>query len=259
MATLKVALDAGHCLHTAGKRCMKSLDPNETREWVLNSTIAEKAQKTLKDYQCQVLRVDDVTGKKDTTLNERIKKANEWGADVYVSIHHNAGVNGGSGGGTVVFRSVKSSKKSAELQAAIYRNAIKQTGLVGNRADPTPERDYKVLRETNAPAVLIEGGFMDSQTDVPVILTDDFSDGIATAIVTSLIEVFGLERRRGTVTQMEFDALMENWLARQAEKPESPWAKMAEAVKLGISDGTRPQSFATREEVATMILNARKK
>ena len=26
----------------------------------------------------------------------------------------------------------------------------------------------------------------------------------------------------------------------------------------GITDGTRPQSFATREEVATMLLNLRK-
>ena len=29
----KLALNAGHGLYTEGKRCLKSLDPKETREW----------------------------------------------------------------------------------------------------------------------------------------------------------------------------------------------------------------------------------
>ena len=59
------------------------------------------------------------------------------------------------------------------------------------------------------------------------------------------------------LTQLQFDNLMADWLARQSERPESPWGKMPEAKRLGITDGTRPQSFATREEVATMIVSAR--
>lgn len=60
------------------------------------------------------------------------------------------------------------------------------------------------------------------------------------------------------MTQELFDKMMENWLARQAQKPASGWSKMSEAKKAGITDGTRPGSFATREEVATMLLNAKK-
>ena len=60
-----------------------------------------------------------------------------------------------------------------------------------------------------------------------------------------------------TMTQLQFDNLMADWLARQSERPESPWGKMPEAKRLGITDGTRPQSFATREEVATMIVSAK--
>lgn len=59
------------------------------------------------------------------------------------------------------------------------------------------------------------------------------------------------------LTQLQFDNLMADWLARQSERPESPWGKMPEARRLGITDGTRPQSFATREEVATMIVSAK--
>lgn len=57
------------------------------------------------------------------------------------------------------------------------------------------------------------------------------------------------------MTQEQFDAFMENWLQRQAEKPVSGWAEklLDEAMSRGITDGTRPQAFATRQEVALMV------
>jgi hypothetical protein len=43
----KLALTAGHYMGTAGKRCIKSLDKNETREWWLNNRIADMIEKSL--------------------------------------------------------------------------------------------------------------------------------------------------------------------------------------------------------------------
>ena len=57
------------------------------------------------------------------------------------------------------------------------------------------------------------------------------------------------------VDQKQFDAMMENWLNRRGGLPASAWSRIEEAKAAGITDGTRPQSFATREEVATMIQN----
>ena len=37
----KIVIDAGHGKNTADKRCLKSLDQNETREWVLNDRVAD--------------------------------------------------------------------------------------------------------------------------------------------------------------------------------------------------------------------------
>ena len=59
------------------------------------------------------------------------------------------------------------------------------------------------------------------------------------------------------VDQNTFDAMMEDWLRRQAAKAGSAWSRMGEAKAAGITDGTRPQAFATREEVATMIVAAK--
>ena len=57
------------------------------------------------------------------------------------------------------------------------------------------------------------------------------------------------------MTQEKFDEMMDNWLARQAEKPAAGWAEdlLQEAVSRGITDGKRPQAFATRQEVALMV------
>ena len=56
------------------------------------------------------------------------------------------------------------------------------------------------------------------------------------------------------------DARIEKMLAGKDTKP-SDWAKteLAEAVKAGITDGTRPGGYATREQVAAMVLRATKK
>ena len=57
------------------------------------------------------------------------------------------------------------------------------------------------------------------------------------------------------MTQEQFDKMMDNWLARQEEKPVSGWAEklLEEAKGRGITDGLRPQAFATRQEVALMV------
>ena len=115
MAKPIIALDAGHGLKTSGKRCLKKLDPKETREWYLNDRIMDKVQEKLKSYDCTVLRVDDTTGAKDISLANRVKQANNGKADIYISMHHNAGLNGKSGGGTVVYYC--SSKPARRQQA----------------------------------------------------------------------------------------------------------------------------------------------
>ena len=135
----KIALDAGHGYYTPGKRCLRSIDANETREWWLNDRICDKVEVKLKVYGgYSLLRVDDTSGKKDIPLEDRVRKANEFGADIYLSVHHNAGVSGGSGGGIISIAYTKASAKSKEYQKLIYDYLIKHTGLKGNRSTPLP-------------------------------------------------------------------------------------------------------------------------
>lgn len=192
----KIALNAGHYLYESGKRCMKALDPNETREWVLNSRIAEKVEKKLLEYEgYALLRIDDRTGETEVSLSNRASAANLFGADIYISLHHNAGVGGGTGGGIMVYIHPNSMLKTVEWQSALYDALIRHTGLKGNRSTPLAKSNFKELRETNMSAVLLELGFMDSATDVPVILSEEYANACAAAIVEVLINKGGLTRK----------------------------------------------------------------
>lgn len=193
--TFKLAIDAGHGLKTLGKRLPKALDPKQTREWTLNDRVARYIAEAAALYEnVLVLRVDDPAGKKDVSLSKRCKAANSWGADVYISCHHNAGIKLGTGGGIVAF-CYKESTKAAEYRNAIYMACIGAGGLHGNRSNPTPEKGFYVLKHTKAPAALIEYGFMDSRTDAPVILTEEYSKMVGYATMEGIAKVAGLKKK----------------------------------------------------------------
>ena len=184
MGNFKIALSAGHYKYTSGKRCLKSLDPNETREWVLNNRIADKVEALLKGYTgYELLRLDDTTGEKLIDLSDRTNAANKWGADFYLAIHHNAGIQGGSGGGIVAYVYTQPTAESQDWQRELYEALIDATGLKGNRSQPLAKANLHECREPKMASVLLELGFMDSKTDVPIILTEAYADKCARAIV----------------------------------------------------------------------------
>lgn len=188
----RVALNAGHYLGTAGKNCPRQLDPLMTKEWVLNNRVVTKMQKLLSAYEdIEVLRVDDPTGRTQQSFTEKRKKVNDWGADFYLGVHHNALGRIFDGGGISAFVTINPTAKSVEWRDALYYEAVKETGLKGNRADPLVERDLKELRYLNCAATLIECGFMDSTVDCPQILTDEYADKIAKAFVAVIVEKSG--------------------------------------------------------------------
>lgn len=201
MSNFKLAIVAGHYMGTPGKRCDPTLDPKQTREWWLNDRVVDYIIQGLNSYNIDIKRLDDPTGKKDISLKERTDAANAWKADFYLSIHHNAGINGGSGGGIVAFV-YSGTKDSTTLawQKELYNALIAKTGLKGNRSTPLAKSNLHECRETSMPAVLLELGFMDSKTDVPIILTDSFAKKCAEACVEVIVKRAGLKKKSTTTT-----------------------------------------------------------
>lgn len=209
----KLALNAGHGKNTLGKRCLKKLDKNQTREWMLNSRICEKIEQKLKAYTgYDILRLDDPTGKKDISLKKRTDAANKYGADFYLSIHHNAGIKGRTGGGIETYVYTKASKEALEWQEELYEALIEYTDLKGDRTDGTRTKNLHECRESDMPCVLIECGFMDSKTDVPIILTDKFAEQVANACVKVIVEKAKLKKKTpGTSTDAKKENKILTW------------------------------------------------
>ena len=185
---MKLALSPGHGLYTAGKRCMKKLDSDQTREWALNDRVADYVIARLAPYPIDILRLDDPVGATDIPVKTRAAVANNWGADLGIDIHHNAGIYGGTGGGIVVF--YYSNKEIRLAQAnTLYDMLIEYTQLAGNRAKPVSKKGYYMLKNTKMPWFLCELGFMDSATDVPIILSDEHARKCADAIVQFVLTI----------------------------------------------------------------------
>lgn len=188
-----LAISAGHYLYTAGKRCLKSIDPTETREWVLNSRIADKLTVILNRYDgIKIVRLDDPTGQKSIALETRCKNSDSVKADIQLCIHHNAGVKGGSGGGIVIYANNKPDRL-AEAQK-MYDLLIKYTGLKGNRKNPVKgNTSLYEIRVPKAMTLYVEDGFMDSTHDTPIILTESFADQSAQAMAEYFIAKWNLK------------------------------------------------------------------
>ena len=190
-----VALNAGHYLGTP-KYCPKSLDPNMTREWVLNNRVVTKMQNLLSEYKdINVLRVDDPTGRTEQSFTQKRKIVNDFGADFYLGVHHNGAGKIFDGGGISAYVTLKPTAESVEWRDALYYEAVKETGLKGDRAAPLVERDLKELRGLNCPATLMECGFMDSRVDCPQILSEEYADKIAKAFVAVIVRKSGATKQ----------------------------------------------------------------
>lgn len=253
-----LALDAGHGKYTAGKRCMKSIDPNETREWFLNDRVSRYIAQRAAQYEgFRTIRVDDTSGETDVSHKERCRRANEAGADVYLSNHHNAGIQGGSGGGLVAY-CMRGGVEAKRIRDALYSALVDAGALRGNRTDPCQEKNYNVLVWSDMPAVLIEYGFMDSTTDVPVILTEEYARLCGYAVADWFAAYWNLKLKVSGSAEAsdsrEFaDVPRYTWYAEAVEYC------AAKGLMIGNGDGTfEPERPITRAELAAVLMRMNK-
>lgn len=188
----KIAIDAGHGMTTPGKRT-----PDGIREWTMNSAVASAMERRLKAHSVEVLRLDDTSGAKDIPLATRCKNANNWGADYVISIHHNAftGVMGNHGGTeTYKYRTITGGA-TQRLVEAVHNAALATYGLRnrGVKKDTqAAQGGLAMLRDTKAPAVLVELGFMDSNTDHPIICNPANHLRMGKALADAVLRMLGI-------------------------------------------------------------------
>lgn len=193
---VKIAIDAGHAGFgvTPGKRT-----PAGEFEWTFNNKVVLAAIAELNNYEgVQSLRLDDPTGRRDIPLRERTDKANQWGADLVWSKHFNAitGVWGNhTGTETFTFNGNKShNAESVRVAKVLHQAMLKAWGL---RDRGLKTANFHMVREPNCPAVLTEGGFMDSNIDIKIMRDDAKLEEGGREMARALANYFGLKLKDG--------------------------------------------------------------
>jgi N-acetylmuramoyl-L-alanine amidase len=189
-----LVLDAGHGLNTAGKETYKG-SKGIIKEWTMNDAVCRKIQSILKDFDVTIYRTDDTTGKTDILLSERVKRCNNYNADLFVSIHHNAFSNT-TATGTEVYMHTHGTSEDKKLADLVAPKLAEKTGLK-NRG--SKKASFTVLT-CKATAILCEGGFMTTKKDYEVITTDSGQQAYAEAVSECIISFLGLKKKATATT-----------------------------------------------------------
>lgn len=135
--------------------------------------------------------------RKDQTfvsLTDRCKKANSYGADVFISFHINAG--GGTGYESFIYNKTESDE-TKRLQKIINEKAMAAAGKFGLKAhgnDPFKKDNLAVLRGSTMPAVLTEACYIDSD-DYKLLKNGDFLKAMGEAYAEGVATFLSLPKK----------------------------------------------------------------
>ena len=121
-----------------------------------------------------------------SSVTARVREANAWGADVFISIHTNASTNPSANGSEALIYSVRSEEAFALAEDIL----VKMTEITGLRNRGIVERPgLYVLRRTSMPAVLVELGFITNASDAELMATSP--NLFALGIYRGILEYYG--------------------------------------------------------------------
>ena len=122
-----------------------------------------------------------------SSLTERVREANGWGADLFLSLHTNASLNERATGSEALIYDL-----SSTTALGVAEDILKELNLVtGLRIRGVIERPgLYVLRRTNMPAVLVEMGFITNPYDAELMAYSP--DLFARGIYRGIMKYYGL-------------------------------------------------------------------
>lgn len=174
-----VVIDAGHGGSDPG-----AISVTKKREKDFNLAVALKVEKLLKnetDIEFVLTRSSDTYPK----LEDRVKIANDLNADLFVSIHANAGPSSVSGVETYYTR-----KESLEFAKVMHKYLVDASGLTDRKVR---SKSLHVTRETKMPAILLECGYLSNKKDDALLFSDSFQNRVAEGIVKGIKEYLSVQ------------------------------------------------------------------
>lgn len=162
---------------------------NGVKEKDLNLSIALACRDELKRHGVEV-RLSRSKDENDP-LSEEIKECNAFSPDLAIDIHNNAG--GGDGAEVFYHYGGGKSKTLAE-------NILSEIVKVGQNSRGAKVRKnsqgkdyYGFIRETSAPAVIVECAFVDNAKDLKILASESDRQKVGQAIAKGILKTLGVE------------------------------------------------------------------
>ena len=190
-----IFLDPGHGGSDSGAVA------NGVREKDLTLSVYNKVSSRLASLGYSVLTSRNTD--KDVGLVSRADQANKSNADMFLSIHFNAGGRGASYGIETYYYKPEAGytpainkenhnnperlEKSRKLANKVQQNLLYKTGAYDRGVK---RASFAVLRETSVPSILVELGFIDNQEEVSKIKTNEYQEKLADGIVDGIVEYY---------------------------------------------------------------------
>lgn len=178
----KVFISAGHGGSDSGAV------GNGFKEKDLNLSIALACGDYLKSRGVEV-RMSRVKDENDD-LNQEARESNAFGPDLTVSIHNNAG----GGDGVEAWYSIVGG-----LGKTCAENILAEVVKIGQNSRGAKTRKgsngrdyYGFIRQTKAPAVIVECAFIDNATDIQIINTESKRVVMGEAIAKGILKTLGI-------------------------------------------------------------------
>ncbi|MBC7253630.1 MAG: N-acetylmuramoyl-L-alanine amidase [Actinobacteria bacterium] len=168
----KFCIDPGHGGSDPG-----AVGPTGLQEKEVNLKVALKLRDLLAAEGAEVLmtRESDVS----VSITQRWQMANSWGADRFISVHHNS-VSDSDVNYTITLVSKQASQESLALANAVQAELVAELGLPNNGVWLV---DYcGVLNNTTMPAILTEASFISNPREEQLLRDDAYLAREAQAI-----------------------------------------------------------------------------
>jgi N-acetylmuramoyl-L-alanine amidase len=171
-----IVLDPGHGGVDSGALAINQ--SHQEKKYTLRTSLA--IQKKLDNAGARVIMTRD-----DDTfieLAERPQISNRLKADAFISIHYDSSANNNQGTGDTTY--YYHDNGSIELGKAINKQLINYIPLSNRGVDFA---DYQVLRDNKQPAILIEGGYINTDKDFKTIASTSYPKQVSNAVYKGLL------------------------------------------------------------------------
>lgn len=130
------------------------------------------------------------------SLPKRVEIAKQAHANIFVSVHYNSSRSLEAKGIEVFFFDSKENKNRAtaskKLADAILSKVIRKTSA---NSRGVKKGNFYVIRETDMPAVLVEGGFISNPNERALLKSRDYQEKIAQGIADGVDQYFKIRWR----------------------------------------------------------------